>query len=130
MPLKLNVGLSKKVGQANYGSRGANINLELEIESSLVDRPQELHGRIRQLFALARGAVDEELRPDAPQPDPAPSTNGNGHTERPPPASAAQLRALAAISRQERVVLVDLVRQQFGVGHPEELSKAQAGALI
>src|SRR5881396_187993 len=118
MPLKLNVGLSKKVGQANYGSRGANINLELELESSLVDRPQELHGRIRQLFALARGAVDEELRPEVPQASAAPSANGNGHADA-PPATAAQLRALAAISRQERVVLVDLVRQQFGLGRPE-----------
>ena len=31
---------------------------------------------------------------------------------------------------RSRVVLVDLVRQQFGVGHPEELSKAQASRLI
>ena|SRR5438874_4189193 len=130
MPLKLNVGLSRKVGQANYGSRGANVNVELELESGLVDRPQELHGRIRQLFALARGAVDEELRPDAAQAGTPASANGNGHADAPPPATAAQLRALAAISRQERVVLVDLVRQQFGVGRPEELSKAQASALI
>src|SRR2546421_4538850 len=108
MPLKLNVGLSRKVGQANYGSRGAVVNVELELEASLVDRPQELHGRIRQLFALARGAVDEELRPEAPQASATPSANGNGHPDAPPPATAPQQRALAAISRQERVVLVDL----------------------
>ena len=130
MPLKLNVGLSRKMGQANFGSRGAHVSLELELESSLVDRPQELHGRIRQLFALARGAVDEELRPEAALGSPAPSANGNGHIDAPPCATAAQLRALAAISRQERVVLADLARQQFGVGRPEELSKAQASALI
>ena len=130
MPMTVNVGLSRKVGQANYGSRGANVNLQLELEGSLVQRPQELQAHIRQLFTLVRGAVDEELRPDAAQGGAAPSANGNGRADVPPSATAAQLRALAAISRQERVVLLDLVRQQFGLGRPEELSKAQASALI
>ena len=30
--IKLNCGFSRKVGEANYGSRGASVNLELEIE--------------------------------------------------------------------------------------------------
>src|SRR5690242_8804938 len=45
MPLKLNVGLSKKVGESNYGSRGANLNLELEVEGSLVSEPTKLQER-------------------------------------------------------------------------------------
>jgi hypothetical protein len=28
--MKLNVGLSRKVGEPNYGSRGASVNLELD----------------------------------------------------------------------------------------------------
>ena len=39
MPLKLNCGFSKKVGEANFGSRGASVNLELEVESDLVASP-------------------------------------------------------------------------------------------
>ena len=64
--IKLNAGFSRKVGEANYGSRGASVNLELELESSVVSDADKMHERIRSLFALAKKAVDEELR------------NGNG----------------------------------------------------
>ena len=59
--LKLNVGLSRKVGEPNYGSRGASVNLELEVESALAGDPDRLRDKIRQLFHLAKVSVDEEL---------------------------------------------------------------------
>ena len=67
MPLKLNVGLSRKVGEANYGSRGASVNVEMELESSLVGEPAKLQERIRQIFGIVRTSLAEEL-------------NGNGHS--------------------------------------------------
>ena len=38
MPMKLNVGVSRKVGLPDYGSVGASCNLELELESGLIER--------------------------------------------------------------------------------------------
>jgi len=60
--IKLNAGFSRKVGEANYSSRGASVNLELELESSLVSDPEKMHEKIRALFTLARKAVDEDLK--------------------------------------------------------------------
>ncbi len=61
MPLKTNVGVSRKVADNNYGSRGANVNLEVELDSTLINDPERFHDRIRQVFRLAQQAVDEEL---------------------------------------------------------------------
>ena len=68
MPMKLNVGLSRKVGEPNYGSRGATVNLELEVDSTLAAEPDRLQQRIRELFGLAKMSIDEELQVDPSQP--------------------------------------------------------------
>ena len=36
MPLTLNVGLSKKIGQPDYGSLGASCNLAVELDANLL----------------------------------------------------------------------------------------------
>jgi hypothetical protein len=59
--LKVNAGFARKMGEANYGSRGASVNVELELESHLVNDPDGLLRRIRELFELARKSVDAEL---------------------------------------------------------------------
>ena len=147
--LKLNVGLSRKVGEPNYGSRGASVNLELEIESTLASEPDLLKERIRALFGLARSAVDEELQrqggaahngqqgsvPTAT----AGATSQRTHErtsregERPTSrrvATASQVRAIHAIANRHHVDLASELRDRFGVERPEELSLGDASELI
>jgi hypothetical protein len=73
--LKLNVGFSRKIGEANYGSRGASVNLEIEVESGLVREPDKLQAKMDYLFGLAKSSVDAQL-------------NGNGNSEQTGASSA------------------------------------------
>lgn len=72
MPMKLNCGFSRKIGEPHYGSRGASVNVEVELDASLVREPKELRNKIRYLFYLARKEVDHELK----TPTTAAATNG------------------------------------------------------
>lgn len=74
MPIKLNIGLSRKVGEANYGSRGASVNLEVELDSGIIRDPQRFQDQIEDLYAMARQSVHDELSlPDEASNDEEPS---------------------------------------------------------
>jgi hypothetical protein len=143
MPLKLNVGLSRKVGEANYGSRGASVNVELEVDSGLVAEPAKLRERIRQLFGLVRASLAEELNggnspapapPSDANPEPRPrAANGNGPNRPipprgngPRPATQSQVKATFAIARGRRLDLTRFLQERFKVGRPDDLSIGEA----
>jgi len=141
MPLKLNVGLNKKIGEANYGSRGASVNVELELDSGLVTEPGKLQERIRQLFGVVRASLAEELngnsqrsndRTQVPQAQP----NGNGQRSdntqkvQPRPATQSQVRAIGAIVKRLQIDLNHLLRTRFQVKRTQDLSIKQASQLI
>ncbi|MBW3596393.1 MAG: hypothetical protein KY475_03850 [Planctomycetes bacterium] len=148
MPLKLNVGLSQKVGAANYGSRGASVAFEVELEAEAVHDPDRLQGRIRLLWELARAAVEEELSKSAKQPatgiasaNGQPSSSpasgdedGDGYRDEGPPivrpATNGQVRAIWGLAKRRGVNLPSLLRDRFRVDLPEELSLPAASSLI
>ena len=137
MPMKLNVGASRKVTDNNYGSRGASVNLELELDASLVAEPTKLQERIRDLFDLVRASLAEELNghsdghaapsiAGAPDAHPAGAAtmpgrvNGNGTGPR--PATASQVRALHAIARAQGIELSQFLYDRFRLRRANDLS--------
>jgi hypothetical protein len=122
MSLKLSIASSRKIGEPNYGSRGAIVGLEMEVDASLMNQPRQLHERIRRLFRMAKQSVDVELiRPASRQ-------NGDQDTSR-RPAIARQIRAIQTIAGRRNLDLSEeLVR--LGVERPEDLSIVEASQLI
>lgn len=147
MPLKLNVGLSKKIGQPNFGSLGASCHLELELESSLLQSDADaFQQRVRQAFSACRQAVDAELAVRADhhanrcQPPNAAVKQGGTDTACAPraelefqPASASQLhyvRRLASRIGRAAALRVEVLAQR-SFGKPlAELSREEATRLI
>ena len=146
MPIKLNIGLSRKVGEANYGSRGASVNLEVELDSGIVSDQQRFQERVRALYAQARQSINAEL--DLPSEGPAieqsvvqrnghasahnGNGNGSGSQSRQEGGSAtqSQVRAIFAIARRNRLDPKNLVLERFGLDRPEDLSIRDASSLI
>lgn len=140
--LKLNVGFNRKTGEANYGSRGASVTLELELDSGLACDGERLKDRIRQLFQLAKSSVDEELAGTATGGHAADyEASGNGKSSGSVPANgrrrdntrratASQVRALNAIADRRQLDLAGILAQRFGTREPAELSIVEASGLI
>jgi len=62
MPFTLNVGLSKKIGQPDYGSLAASCHVEVELDQSLIFQDlEEFHASVSSIFAACRQAVADEL---------------------------------------------------------------------
>ena len=159
MPMKLNVGVSRKLGLPNFGSVGASCNLELELDATLLERDLDaFHTQIRGAYMAAHQAVHDELArlqaagTQAPAKPPARnavngSGAGNGHArgngeevlagrtvaEAPRsgrPSTASQVKAICSIARQRDADLVAILRSEYDVEKPEDLTLRQASALI
>lgn len=62
MPMTVNVGLSQKLGQPDYGSIGASCHIDCELDGSLLHQdPHLFQCKIRDLYAACAQAVHDEL---------------------------------------------------------------------
>jgi hypothetical protein len=149
MPLKLNVGASRKVTDNNYGSRGASVNLEIELDTTLVTDPPKLQDKIRHLFQVVRTSLAEELNGGDRHANGhtgstgngehsaagRPATNGNGANRGsqdagPRRSTAKQCKAIHAIVRANGVHLGDSLHRRYQTARPNELTLRQASEAI
>jgi hypothetical protein len=128
MPMKLSVGATRKVSDNKFGSHGASVNLELEVDASLISDPGKLRQRIRQLFQMARTALAEELNDQAASSQDGFSPESDPGTLR--PASQAQIKAIYGIARSRGLDLSQLLHERFKVRQPASLNIKEASRLI
>ncbi len=128
MSLKLSITSSRKIGQPNFGSRGAVVGLELEVDPNLLERLPQLHRRIAKLFAVAKHAVDRELTLAKRDALNSPESDTASVPAR--LATVRQVRALFAIANRHAIDLHAELQTRLGVSRPEELTRDQASGLI
>ncbi len=136
MPMKLCLGLSRKVGQPDFGSLGASCGVELEIDSRMLSGDLDgFREKVRAVYAACNRVIDEELsRQQSNSSRVVGSRNEINRRIFPQrtrkPATPAQVRALRVIGSRVGVDLPELVRERFGFERPEELSIREASRLI
>lgn len=141
MPLTVTASLSRKASR-DFQSSGTSITLSAEVDGSLITKPEELQREIARVFDQARVALEAQTEPPTNGAGVAPHRpalqigssrhrgNGNGNGgDRFNPATASQLRALAAIARRLGVDERQEIRDEFGV-ELDRLDVRMASAAI
>jgi hypothetical protein len=139
MAVTVYVGFSRKVGERNYGSRGASVRLEVELDRSAIEDGELFQSEIEGLFERVRDAVDRELQrnlssasePQADLDERSEATKSqNGRARAPRPATPNQVRAIQAIALHRGVDLSQLLAAEFNAKTTGELTIVEASLLI
>jgi hypothetical protein len=123
--IRLNVGASRKVSDNHYGSKGGNVNIELELDSSLALDSQKLRDHIRKLFDLANASLSEELHSnneptsveDSHQQRDGAIINGNG-------AGNAVTVTPVRFATEKQIICIQGLARKHGIPVPELLKQA------
>lgn len=123
--IRLNVGASRKVSDNHYGSRGGNVNIELELDSSLALDSQKLRDHIRKLFDLANASLTEELQANNEHANveelrhhrDGANLNGNG-------AGNAVTVTPVRFATEKQIICIQGLARKHGVPVPELLKQA------
>ncbi len=126
--LKLNVGLNRKYGEANYGSRGGSVNLEVELDGSLVSDTDRLGETVSRLFGLVRKSLEDELAGTVSTPAVAVEHKPIGQALQ-GLASGRQLKFCEGLAYQQRRDLLQICQNRFGK-NPGAISSKEASELI
>lgn len=131
MPVKVNIGLSKKVGLPDYGSAGASCQVEFELDGGYDNGSSEhFQDSVRRAYLACRQAVEREISANHQSSQTVESkTNGSqGIAGR--SATASQIRAIHAIAGRNRIDLKELLPARHGVHRAEDLGIKDASSLI
>jgi hypothetical protein len=144
MPLTLNVGLSKKIGLPDYGSLGVSCNVQVELDSMLLQSDLDgFHEKVKRAYIACHQAVSDELHRQQPvataggqygngrqPPGNGTSQHGNAERRSARQATVSQVRAIHAIAGRLNLDLVRWLHEKFGPRAAAELSISEASAAI
>jgi hypothetical protein len=145
--MKISLGINKKVGLPNYGSAGSLCTIDLDLDDSLLNTPDEFQRRVQNAYGVARQCVESELAHHRPnqsngqpsrQPEPKQEqrnenpTYGNQSSGQRYIASPKQLSFIASLTKNNRIdrrKLEKFCDSKFGKGS-SQLSPKEASELI
>jgi hypothetical protein len=81
--MKIKLSVSRKIGCAKYGSRGAGIEAEVDLPAAIAKTPEALLDAIRTNYLLLEMAVNRQLEVDTPPaqfPGPTPERSPEGQS--------------------------------------------------